>query len=408
MLDDRARLEIRPALRLVPALALAGCPAPRESSDASDATTQDAESSSSVATTAASASGKTTATADGTSSSTAANDDGSSGGEESGTVVVRFAFVHGVLGSPESQTHAEDEAADLEAYLLDHADEHIAAYETAHPGLAIEISTTRLNLYTDVQGALLAPGLDEVSDDSGITTANRWREQLALKLELAYPGQQNLVVVGHSTGARAAMEVTAGVIDASEPDTHDWGFGDRIAGVVALHGMIDRLGNPEYDFLGPISFLTGCKLAQASGWCEYASEISGVAASDWVAQHRRALALVGWGDCSPSLWTGQNDKSLPLRAQGSPGLAGMSMTPIQGGAWAPAHGVLYGNFCHSDVTASSSPRHGDAVAAAIDRVLEWVFVAAPRVANPSLEAQIVDVAPLPAEQWSRWSERGDG
>jgi hypothetical protein len=154
--------------------------------------------------------------------------------------------------------------------------------------------------------------------------------------------------------------------------------------------------------------LFGCKLAVATGWCEYASEISGVAASDWVAQHRRALALVGWGACSPSLWTGENDKSLPLRAQGSSALAGMSVTPIRGGEWQPAHGVLYGNFCHSDVTSGSSPDHGDAIAAAMDRVLGWVFVGAPRVSNPLPEAQRIDIEPLPAHQWSEWIERGSG
>lgn len=329
-------------------------------------------------------------------------------GAPSRTVVVRFAFVHGVLGSADSQRQAEDESSDLEAYLLEQFEARAAAYEATHPGLDVEVASTRLNLYTDVEGALLVPGLDEVADEGGILTANRWREELALDLELAYPGQSNLVVIGHSTGARAAMEVTAGVIDDAGPGSHAWPVADRIAGVVALHGMIDALGSPAYDFLGPISFRTGCELAQADGWCAYASEISAVAASDWVAANRRALGLIAWGDCSPSLWTGQNDKSLPLRAQGSPGLAGMTMTPAADGAVEPAHGVLYGNFCHSDVTASSSPQHDAAVAAAMDRVLDWVFDAAPRVTNPTIEGQRIDVAPLPAATWSRPAQRGDG
>lgn len=362
-----------------------------------------------------SSSGSVEATTDATGSTApveSSSDDGAADagttGVPSRTIVVRFAFVHGVLGSPDSQLHAEDESADLEAYLLEHFDARALAYEAAHPGLDVEVASTRLNLYTDVDGALLVPGLDEVADEGGILTANRWREQLALDLDLAYPGQANLVVVGHSTGARAAMEVTAGVIDDAGPGSHAWPVAARIAGVVALHGMIDALGSPAYDFLGPISFRTGCELAQADGWCAYASEISAVAASDWVAANRRALGLVAWGDCSPSLWTGQNDKSLPLRAQGSPGLAGMTMTPAADGAVEPAHGVLYGNFCHSDVTASSSPQHDAAIAAAIDRVLDWVFDAAPRVTNPTIEGQRIDVAPLPASTWSRAAERGGG
>jgi hypothetical protein len=383
--------------------ALLGCGAPVPAGDAS---TTDAGGTSS-STGAVDASTSTGVEASSSSSTDGALDSESTGTPETGTVTVRFAFVHGVLGEAGSQQSAQDQALDMESYLLDHADERVAAYQREHPGIHVEVASTRLNLYTDVQGALLVPGLDETTDGAGITTANRWREQLARKLDLAYPGEDNLVLIGHSTGARTAMEVTAGVIDEAEPGTHDWGVEDRIAAVVSLHGMIDRLGNPEYDFLGPIEFITGCKLAQAPGWCEYASEISGVSASDWVAANKRALALIGWGDCSPSLWTGQNDKSLPLRAQGSPGLAGMSMTPIQGGAVAPAHGVLYGNFCHSDPTSGSSPDHEAAVAAAMDHVLDWVFVAAPRVANPVLEAQVIDIDALPYGTWSASVSRGE-
>jgi hypothetical protein len=336
-----------------------------------------------------------------------ADPDSSTGAPESGTIAVRFAFVHGVLGSADAQTNAENQADDMEAYLLVHAEERAAQYELDHPGIDVEIASTRLNVYTDVQGNLLSPGLDEVGDGTGITTANRWREQLARKLDLAYPGQGNLVVIGHSTGARAAMEVAASVGDDGPPGSHDYGVEDRIAAVVSLHGMIDALGNPEYDFLGPIDFLTGCELAQPTGWCEYAAHVSGVAAMDWVAANKRALALIGWGSCSPSLWTGQNDKSLPLRAQGSPGVAGMNMTPIRDGQQAPAHGVLYGNFCHSDVTSSSSAAHDAAIAAAMDRVLDFVFVAAPRVANPGLDAQTIEIDPLPDGTWSSFVDRGE-
>ncbi|HET6584099.1 MAG TPA: hypothetical protein VFG69_11635 [Nannocystaceae bacterium] len=384
------------------ALLLVGCGAPSE--DARDGGTSSGESSGAADTDAASSSGPATES----SSTGDAVDDSSTGAPEGGTIVVRFAFVHGVLGSADAQQTAQDQALDLEDYLVAHAEERAAQYELAHPGLELEIASTRLNLYTDVQDALLVPGLDEMSDGTGIATANRWREQLARKLDLAYPGQGNLVVIGHSTGARAAMEVAAGVVDDAGPQSHVWGVEDRIAAVVTLHGMIDALGNPEYDFLGPIDFLTGCKLAQAVGWCEYAANISGVAASDWVAAEKHALALIAWGQCSPSIWTGENDKSLPLRAQGSANLAGMTMTPIKGGSFAPAHGVLYGNFCHSDPTSRSSPAHDAAVAAAMDRVLDFVFVAAPRVANLGGGAQTIDVDPRPAETWSSPIARGDG
>jgi len=382
---------------------LVGCGAPAEAAGENGTSSEGTSSSSATSV----GTGTSTTVAADASTSGGSTDESSTGAPESGTIVVRFAFVHGVLGSADAQQNAQNEATDMEAYLLAHADERATQYEQEHPGIDVDLVSTRLNLYTDVQDALLSPGLDEVSDGTGITTANRWREQLARKLDLAYPGQGNIIVVGHSTGARAAMEVAAGVIDDAGPESHDWGVEDRIAGVVALHGMIDALGNPEYDFLGPIEFLPGCQIAAADGWCEYAANISGVPASDWVAIHKRALALIAWGDCSPSAWTGQNDKSLPLRAQGSPNVAGMAMTPIRGGTYAPAHGVVYGNFCHSDVTAESSAAHDAAVAAAMDHVLDWVFVAAPRVANAGLEAQTIEIDPLPTQTWSGEIDRGE-
>lgn len=203
------------------------------------------------------------------------------------------------------------------------------------------------------------------------------------------------------------MEVAANVGDADGPGSHDWGMQHRIAGVVALHGMIDALGNPAYNFIGPIDFLFGCKVAAADGWCEYASEISGVAASDWVASNKHALALISWGDCSPSGWTGQTDQSLPLRAQGSPAVPGITMTPAAGGTFEPAHGTLYGNFCHSDVTARSSANHAQAVAAAMDHVLDWTFESARRVANPAPDDQTIETEALQAAVWSAAHERGD-
>lgn len=415
---DRARRPRGPA-RATLLLALScGCAGPIDAAHETDGATEtEGGTDPSDTTSGESTAASTLDDADATGSSGAGTDDSdgsdtggasSTGDAPQGTVVVRFAFVHGVLGSADAQAGAENEAADMEAYFVRHAPEHVAAYEAEHPGVHVEVETARLNLYTDLEGALLRPGLDEISDGSGIATANRWRAQLALKLEDAFPGEGNIVPIGHSTGARAAMEVAADVGDADGPGSHDWGMGDRIAGVVTLHGMIDALGSPAYDFIGPIAFLTGCKLAAADGWCEYASEISGVAASDWVATHKHALSLVSWASCSPSAWTGQNDKSLPLRAQGSPAVPGMTMTPAAGGTFVPAHGTLYGNFCHSDVTSRSSGAHEAAVAAAMDAVLAWAFAGAERVANPTLEGQVVDTDVLDAGMWSASQARGDG
>jgi hypothetical protein len=90
--------------------------------------------------------------------------------------------------------------------------------------------------------------------------------------------------------------------------------------------------------------------------------------------------LTSWGSCSPSAWTGRSDGSLPYDAQASPWAVGLDMTPAPGETWREAHGQRYGAFCHSDITNASSGNHTAARNAARDRLLDWLFVAAPRVA----------------------------
>jgi hypothetical protein len=44
------------------------------------------------------------------------------------------------------------------------------------------------------------------------------------------------------------------------------------------------------------------------------------------------------------------------------------------------HGQKYGSFCHSAVTSAGDANHTAAIGAAKQRILDWLFVAAPRVA----------------------------
>src|SRR5262249_45955925 len=130
----------------------------------------------------------------------------------------------------------------------------------------------------------------------------------------------------------------------------------------------------------------GDSCAPGNGWCEYAGRVDGFPAADWVAQQKRALMLTAWGSCSPSAWTGQSDGSLPYDAQGSPLAVGLDMTPAPGETWRPSHGEFYGSFCHSDITNTGNAQHAAARDAARQRLLDWLFVAAPRVANSDTNA----------------------
>lgn len=295
---------------------------------------------------------------------------------------LRLVFVHGVLSEDGQRQRAEGALSDLEKSVSAAIEARRPSFE-ATAARSLRVTTARVNLYTDESGALLDPRLDDRSDGTGLPAANAWRAQLAKKTNLALgPDAGNIVFIGHSTGARVSAEVTAGVGDGGPPQSHDWGFGTRVAGVVTIHGMIDALDSDRYDFVGPTSFVIGCRAGQGTGWCEYAGKISGVPALDWAAKERHVLSLIGAGSCSPSLWTGVNDKSLPLAAQSSPWSPGMRMTPASGQTFVPAHGTFYGEYCHSDITDGSSPRHELAVSGASERIVAWLFDAAPRVAGP--------------------------
>jgi pimeloyl-ACP methyl ester carboxylesterase len=299
-----------------------------------------------------------------------------------GSQSLRFVFVHGFQSSDDVRVTAQDDLIDVETYVLSTIEARAVAYEAGRSvGLVVE--SRRVNLYTDLEGALLAPCLDCESDGTGIATATRWREQLVAKIEQAYPnGEGNLVLVGHSTGARVAMEVAANVGGIEGPQSHDWGLSERIAGVVTAHGAIDALDSAAYALTGPISFHFGCTALNEDGICDYLGFVSAVAAADAVAAEGRALMLTSWADCGLSAFAGASDKTLPAAAMGSPRAWGMTMVPAGGTlTMVPAHGHFYGAFCHSDLTNADSPRHVDAVASLGEHILDWLFLAAPRVVN---------------------------
>ena len=326
---------------------------------------------------------------------------------EAVTVELNILYVHGVDNCTSSRLGAHDSLADLASAVDTALPAKIVTYEAAHPGVTLVTHSARVNLYTatpsgfhpsDSTDPLLMddwevgdPGCTTTRQGDPCTAAFEWRYRLAGEINRLFPAPaRNIILVGHSSGARAAMEVASN----TGPDgvgTYDWGVGDRIAGVVTVHGMIDAIGTSTYNFVGPTSFETGCKNGEAvlgfgdacapgNGWCEYAGRVDARAAADWVAQNTRAMMLTSWGSCSPSAWTGQSDGSLPYDAQGSPLAVGLDTTPSEGETHRAAHGERYGAFCHSAITSASNGSHVAARDAARQRIVDWLFTGAPRVA----------------------------
>ncbi len=316
----------------------------------------------------------------------ASTGDGTLGDAGPMNVEVHLVFVHGVEQS-KRYADAENDVVDLEAAVMADLTSREPAYEAAHH-VKLSATSVHFNLYTDLKGALLSPGLD---DGTGEEVATRWRMQLKTKLDAAFPnGEKNIVIVGHSTGARVGFEVAADVGgSAGTPGSATWGYKDRIAGVVSAHGMLDSLASYKTS-LGVVSFESACSVLYPKGWCAYASNITAWPAAEWVAKERASLVLTSSrDDCVAlgfSLFGEESDSALPLRAQGHPSAVGLALTKKN---FEVAHGKRYGDFCHADIADPKADRHAAAVAAAKEQISKWLFESAPRVVNVNAAEQFV-------------------
>lgn len=321
---------------------------------------------------------------------------------------LHFLYVHGVKNCADQRMNAEQSLIDLEAAINAELSAHIGAYEAAHPGVTVVTSSARANIYTaessgmqpsDSSDPLLLddweigdPGCATNQQGEPCTTAYEWRYRLAREIDRLFPPDaRNIVLIGHSTGVRASFELAADMGQGG-PGTGGFGASDKIAAVIGLHGMVDALGDDKYELVGPVGFETGCKLsdfiglfgdscATGNGWCEYASQVSGLAAADWVAINKQALTLTSANDCGVAAFHGAGDGALPLDAQASPRAVGMEMMAGPGDTYRPSHGQNYGAFCHSAIDSPGNPQHADAVAAAREHIIDWLFTDARRVAG---------------------------
>ncbi len=362
----------------------------------------------------------TSSTTSSSTSSTATTSTTSSTTTTTLVVELNLLYVHGLKSCPSSRMNAHNSLDELQAAVDAALPARIAAWEAAHPGVHVVTNSAHANVYTATPSGIHPsdspdpldmddwevgdPGCSTTQQGQPCTTAYEWRYRLAQEVNRLFPAPaKNVVLIGHSAGARVAMEVASNT-GPGGPNTQSWGVQDRIAGVVTVQGVIDQIGTSKYDVVGAASFETTCKngdaiagfgdsCAPGNGFCEWVGRVSATPGADWVATSRRALMLTSWGSCSPALWTGRSDGTLPYDAQASPFAVGLDMTPAPGETWREVHGQRLGAFCHSDLTDPSKANHVAARTAVRDRLLDWLFVAAPRVAaagtnsTPSLDYQ---------------------
>lgn len=144
---------------------------------------------------------------------------GGAGGQGPRLVELNFLFIHGVQGDENGQSKAERSLTDLEASLLPELAARAATFELANPLVRVRVKSARANIYTgqpsayypsDSKGPIAiddwevgAPGCETTRQGDPCTTAFEWRYRLAREIERLFPnGESNLILVGHSTGAR--------------------------------------------------------------------------------------------------------------------------------------------------------------------------------------------------------------
>ena len=323
-----------------------------------------------------------------------------------GTIQLNLLYVHGVQNDATGRSHAGNALNDLSAAVAADLPALIASYQASHPGVTVTVASASANLYTATPSGIHPsdstdptlmddwevgdPGCTTSRQGDPCTTAYEWRYRLAQEIKRLFPPTaKNIILIGHSTGARTALEVASNT-GPGGVGTFDWGVQARIAAVVSINGMIDGLQSNKYNVVGASDFVSTCKNsdlilsvfgagAPGNGWCEYAGNVSGVAPADWVGQHLRSRVLISTASCSPSLWTGNSDGSLPLAAEASPFSVGLNMTPAAGQTFTVAYGKTYGAFCHSTITSGGDANHAAAVASAKANLLDLIFTAATRV-----------------------------
>ena len=323
-----------------------------------------------------------------------------------GPIQINLLFIHGVQNDAGGKSRAHNSLNDLRTAIANDMPSLIANYQASHPGVSIAFAAASANLYTATPSGIHPsdstnptlmddwevgdPGCTTTRQGDPCTTAYEWRFRLVKEIQRLFPSTaRNIVLIGHSTGGRVAFEVASNT-GPGGVGTQNWGVQSRIAAVVSINGMIDGLQSSKYNAVGFSDFVATCKNTDVlaglfgagvpgNGWCEYAGNVSGVAAANWVGQNKRSRVLISQTSCSPSLWTGNSDGSLPFAAQGSPFSPGVNMTPAAGQTFTVAFGRSYGAFCHSTITSSGDSRHAAAVSAARAQIEDLIFTSATRV-----------------------------
>jgi len=241
---------------------------------------------------------------------------------------LNFVFLHGAGGTACSMQLLADT-------MLEQVEPYILAYEAANPDIDIQADILNRCYPSDVD-------------------MRTWANNIAASIGQHFSDKQNLILIGHSAGGKAALYAVANNVG---------GITEKVAMVVTINTPIKPLGN--YYIIGGASVSGYCSarwLLADQGICDSISNYDSSEDGGWVAENKHWLAFVS-SEVAPSsaqfdfggvdAWPrNMDDSTIPISAQYADG----------------ADVVHYGAHGHSDFGES------EAVAGYIaEQILNYIF-----------------------------------
>ena len=241
---------------------------------------------------------------------------------------LNFVFLHGA-GSTACSFQLLDD------FIMEQVTGYILGYEQANPDIKVQVSTLK-RCY---------PGYVDI---------DTWADNIADSIDKHFHGKDNLILIGHSMGGKAALYTVAQNIG---------GLADKVALVVTINSPIKSLH--EYFVTGGGSVLDYCRVGwfrSDEGVCNSVTYYDSSQDGRWVGGNKHWLAFIS-GEAEPlseqfnvagvdACPRNMDDSIVPLSAQYSDG----------------ADVIYYGEYGHSDFAVL------DEVAGFMaDRILRYIF-----------------------------------
>ena len=135
---------------------------------------------------------------------------------------LNFVFLHGAGGSAYTMQLLSDT-------ILEEIEPYILAYEEANPGIDIQVDSMNRSYPSDVD-------------------TETWANNIADSIGRHFSGKQNIILIGHSAGGKAALYAVANNVG---------GITEKVAMVVTINSPIKPMG--DYYVTGGASVTDYCR-----------------------------------------------------------------------------------------------------------------------------------------------------